>query len=99
MNAQNITKWCLMTSERTIHDWADWALKAILVGIVAVSVNYLRSVADHISSLDLAVTEIKHELRTHSSVQSLINDELKTDVSRINNRIDFLEKSCSRRKQ
>jgi hypothetical protein len=88
-----------MTSERTIHDWADWALKAILVGIVAVSVNYLRSVADHISSLDLAVTEIKHELRTHSSVQSLINDELKTDVSRINNRIDFLEKSCSRRKQ
>ena len=99
MVLHHISKWWMMTNERIIHDWADWALKALLVGIIAVSVNYLRNVADHISSLDLAVTEIKPELKTHSSVQSLINDELKGDVGRLNMPLDYVEKTCSRRKQ
>lgn len=94
--AQNF-QWWSMVSERSVHDWADWALKALLVGIIAISVNYLRNVADHLSSLDIAVKEIQYELKSSSSVQSVVNQDLKDDIIRLNNRMDKLEHTILRR--
>lgn len=93
--AENIRA-ALMATEKTIHDWADWALKAMLVGVVTLSVSYLKNVADHLSSLDVAVKDIQYELKTSSNVQSVVNEELKSDLSRVVSRVDHLEKTCSR---
>ncbi len=94
MIAQNIREWWQVSTERTIHDWADWALKAILVGVITVSVSYLRNVADHLSSLDVAVKEIQYELKSHSSVQGVVNQSLKEDIAAVTKRMDRMEKMC-----
>lgn len=67
---------------RTVHDWADWALKAILVGVVALSVSYLKSLSDHLQSLEITIAEMKGDMK---------------DLSVINSRLDALE-SHTRRK-
>lgn len=75
-----------MDVEKVVHGWADWALKAILVGVVTLSMNYLKSMSDHIQSVDITITELRADMKNVATTQAQfekITDKLEKRIEKI----------------
>lgn len=72
-------------------NWADWALKGLLVGIAAFAVSYLKDIGTETGILSRQFVELKYEIKKLAENQLELNNNFTKKLESIENRVNELE--------
>lgn len=77
-----------------VKDWAEWGIRAVMIGIVSLAVSYLKDMSTHLSSLDREIVQLRTETTKTATFQTNINESVMRQLEKIESRLFDVERKC-----
>lgn len=74
------------------HNWPEWILRVILVGIAGFAVSYLKDIGRETGSLSAQFLELKYEIKRLAENQLEMNTQFARQLEKLDERVNQIEK-------